>query len=246
MLKVYTLHENEYRRMKAAGIESWEQRNSESAINEQQERFWLDAMVQPWFPAKGKVLEIGCGTGPILRWFAGKGYRGDGLDVSSTAIAMAKELAKGSPTKFKQGDICTLDTAKWPKYDLCIDGNCLHCLTHPDDRKAMLTNARRMLKDHGILLIMTMCAPIDINGYRRLYPNQIFKDGLVYVPANFSEPCEGEMMLGGKKVMPTRCIAPWKRILREIADAGFDLRLMRLNRHHAEDVVSSLSICASI
>ena len=129
-------------------------------------RFLADALAQPWAPKGGRVIELGCGTGPILRWICKRDFSGLGIDVSKTAIAMAKEQSRGLNVKFKQADICRIDAGKIGKFDLVIDGKCLHCIADADDRKKFLKNSFKLLKKAGVFIVMTMCCPADMKNIR--------------------------------------------------------------------------------
>ncbi len=244
MRKPYLLHESEYRRMKQEGIESWMERDDDRSIGEDDERFLIDAMAQPWFPKKGRVMEIGCGTAPILRWFAVRNYSGFGIDVSKTAIAMAKEQSKHLNLRFEQADICRLNADKYPKFHICIDGLCFHCLTSPDDRKAMLANCKRLLKPNGVFILLTMCSPLDKVNYSHRYPRQKMLRNLIYVPHSTSKNYEGTIVMEGANFMPIRYVGHWRKILADLKRAGFRIRLFRFKQYTPEDVCSSLAVCA--
>ena len=130
--KPYEGHEVVYQRMKKKGILVWGQKGSGStgkSCHPETNNFLKDVLSQPWAPKGGRVIELGCGTGPILRQVCKKGFSGVGIDVSKTAIAMAKDQSKGLDIKFRQADVCNLNTKSLGKFDLVIDGLCLHCIT---------------------------------------------------------------------------------------------------------------------
>ncbi len=111
--KPYEGHETEYQRMRKNNIRSWDLRDKPEEIDESTKRFIEDALDQPWAAEKGKVIELGCGTAPMLRWLSEKGFGpGLGVDVSKTAIAMAREQSKGLNLTFKNADLCKTLPAK--------------------------------------------------------------------------------------------------------------------------------------
>lgn len=247
MLKPYLLHEHEYRRMKSEGIASWAERNSASEVDEGYERFLLDALAQAWAPKAGKVLEIGCGTGPMLRWFGRRGFTGVGIDVSRTAIGMARTQTDKlgmRGLRFLRGDFGALGGRRLPKFEICLDGLCLHCITGLEDRRAFFAKVRDLLKPGGILIIMTMCGPVDRVAFERYYPGQLYREHKIYVPYKEGEQYEGFRMLKGKGHVPIRHVAPWKVILAEIRQAGFHPQLIRMNQGTREEPCGSLGVCA--
>lgn len=243
--KPYEGHEFEYRRMQERGIESWVERSGPSDIDEACERFLTDVLAQSWAPRSGEVIEIGCGTAPMLRWFARKGFSGLGLDVSPTAIGMAKEQSKGYPLRFEQADVCRIEIEEISRCEICVDGLCLHCVTGREDRRALLRNVRRLLEPEGVFIVMTMCGPIDRPAYGRLCPGHRVRGRIDYVACESAEEYEGCARIGGVAHMPTRYLGHWREIMSELRGAGFEERLFRLNRCTSEDPCSFLAVAAT-
>ncbi len=248
--KPYEGHEVEYQRMRAQGIRSWGERKSllrapPKEIDEDTERFLRDALAQPWAPNKGRALELGCGTGPILRWFRKRGFHGDGVDVSPTAIRMAREQSKGLRLQFRCEDVCASDfVRKASSFDLCVDGHCLHCVTEPKDREALLGNVRRLLKPGGMFVVLTMCLPVDRAAFRRLIPGQKLVDRRIWVPMKSPGDYSSVRRMNGKFYLPTRFVASWRTILKQLGEAGFELRMFRFNRCHSEEPLSHIAAAA--
>ncbi|MCK4753350.1 MAG: class I SAM-dependent methyltransferase, partial [Planctomycetes bacterium] len=206
MKKAYEGHEVVYQRMKKQGILSWGQKGSEStgkSCHPEINNFLKDVLSQPWAPKNGRVIELGCGTGPILRRVCKKGFSGVGIDISKTAIAMAKEQSKGLDIKFRQGDVCNLNTKSLGKFDIVIDGLCLHCITEPKDRKAYLDNVFKILKDGGLFVLLTMCGPMDRKRFLEACKNHKIVKKLIYVP--FEDKSYGRLAkFNDKNYLPSR------------------------------------------
>lgn len=246
--KPYEGHEGAYRIMKAKGLRCWEDINKNDhrdGIEVCHKRFLEDALAMPWSPKVGKAIELGCGTGPVLRWLGRRGFRGVGIDISRTAVAMARQQSSGRGLRFICGDVCSLGVKMTGTFDLAVDGHCLHCLTAPNDRKAFLAGAFGILRPGGVLLVETMCRPIDrgefLAGHR-----QRFVGSVVYAPVERADEYEGSRLIQGKMHMPTRYIGHWKDILDEVKAAGFRTLLTRLSLHAPGEAVSSLSIGAIV
>lgn len=230
MKKVYEGHENVYKKMSEEGILSWDARGTVSAwkkVEADKRRILKDVLAQPWAPGSGKAIELGCGTGPILRWICKKGFSGVGIDVSKTAIAMAKEQSKSLELKFRQADICRFDVKKLGKFDLVIDGLCLHCIVNPKDRRMFLEKSFEMLKKGGLFVVMSMCCPCDRKLFSRMYAEQKVRGHTIYSPFERGAEIEGFRMINGQGYIPTRKVPHWKSILSEIRQAGFQVKLLR-------------------
>jgi 2-polyprenyl-3-methyl-5-hydroxy-6-metoxy-1,4-benzoquinol methylase len=96
--------------------------------------------------AKGAILDIGCGQGLFLKQFADRGWRVTGIEVSSSAAFHARE-------------ILGLDVivGEWATKELENDSfdiiGLWHVLEHAGDPKTLLSEARRVLKNDGKLLL---------------------------------------------------------------------------------------------
>ena len=249
MKKPYEAHELLYRNMRTKGLRCWEELNAKNehhdGIEVYQERFMEDALAMPWAPKGGVAIELGCGTGPILRWLGKRGFRGVGVDISRTAITMAREQTKITGLRFIHGDVCTIGSKMAGSFDLAVDGHCLHCLSLPKDRKAFLRNAFRLLRPGGLLLISTMCRPIDRKEFLSKHRERLV-GGVLFAPAKLAEEYEGSRIIKGKMHMPTRYIGHWKSITAEVKQAGFRTQLIRLSLHAPGYPISSLCIGALV
>lgn len=244
--KSYESHEIAYQRMKRNGLLIWGQKGSgttggksRAEIND----FLNDVVSQPWAPKSGKVIELGCGTGPILRQVCKRGFSGLGIDVSKTAIAMAKDQSEGLSIKFKQADVCNLNSEMLGKFDIVIDGLCLHCITAVKDRQAYWANVFKLLKDGGLFILLTMCGPMNIKGLLKAHKEYKIAEKILYVPfENKNYP--GLKKIDCKPYLPTRYIEHWKDILNELRRAGFELKLLRYNACNDKDFFGTLNIGA--
>ena len=114
---------------------------------------WLVAQL----PREGvrAVLDVGCGTGGILRLIAaaGIGERWVGVDQSAGMVEKARALAEeaGLAIEFRQGDI--LDP---PRGDERFDLICAcHMLYHVPDIEAGVANCARLLAPGGTFVATT-------------------------------------------------------------------------------------------
>lgn len=109
------------------------------------------------FPQSGNLLEVGCGAGNLSIYFAEKGYNCTGIDISETAINWAKEKAqeKSLEIEFVKGDVTNLSFLGNERFDIVIDGRCLHCIIG-EDRKKFYQQIKNVMKENGRFIVYTM------------------------------------------------------------------------------------------
>jgi SAM-dependent methyltransferase len=249
-LKPYELHEREYRRMREKGIRFWDEvsGNRATSVNGMDPavpEFLEKALALDAAPKAGKALELGCGTGPIARWLCGKGFSTVGVDVSATAVEMAKEQSEGLDARFVAGDVCG-EFVKIPgRFDLAVDGHCLHCITRAEDRARFFENAHRALRTGGMLVVLTMCAPVDrkaaaevLGGHQRLMGS------IVYAECAALEECEDTRTVGGKPHFPSRYVGHRRDIVKEIRAACFEPVHTSVTDPSSGDPFSTLHLAA--
>jgi ubiquinone/menaquinone biosynthesis C-methylase UbiE len=89
------------------------------------------------------LLDLGCGTGLVMRIGARHFHRVYGIDISLRILADIKTLATGAVS----GDVCCL-----PFVDECFDAvSCFAVLHHLYDHRALFHEVYRVLKPGGVL-----------------------------------------------------------------------------------------------
>jgi len=98
------------------------------------------------FKKRGKILDIGCGRGYFLLACREKGYDVEGIDISSDAAAYVKKELNIPVHTGEFGNIELPDKT----YDVIT---MWHSLEHTNNPHLYIQNARKWLKNDGILVV---------------------------------------------------------------------------------------------
>lgn len=121
------------------------------------------------------VLDLGCGSGEHVAWFAGQGARAVGLDRSEAMIEAARDHEARGAGRFVQGDLLAAtrvlaDEAPFGLV-LCL-GNVLPHLVTATDLATFFREAGRMLLRGGLLVVQILAyASLRARGQRALPVN---------------------------------------------------------------------------
>lgn len=112
---------------------------------------WLKYPFWDWLIKKeihsGRLLDIGCAEGMLLKWAEKRGYQAVGMDISQFAI---KKLAsKPWGKNLVVGDICSLPFTK-NYFDVVT---CFDVLEHLPSPEIGISEMCRILKNDGLLFI---------------------------------------------------------------------------------------------
>lgn len=186
-------------------------------------RPFLEAVLPPmtFSGERPRAFEYGTGTGPGACFLAARGFVVDAVDISPTAIALARRFAEERrlTVSFAVCDIRSM-TPPGPLYNLVVDNFCLQWLVADDERRRVLAMARSLLKPGGNFVVGTVPyrAGRDF-GADRFDPST----GIVHrrLPADPGE-CEEAVRIGAEWFVPWRRLVLSPELLRaELERAGF-------------------------
>ncbi|MDP3966175.1 MAG: class I SAM-dependent methyltransferase [archaeon] len=111
--------------------------------------FFLKKIVEK-LPKRGKVLDLGCGTGyPATKFFSDKGYDVMGVDLSSEMLKIAKEVVPSG--KFIKKDMTKINFPK-DSFDIIVSfAAILH--VPKKQQKGLFKKMYKILKPNGRVLV---------------------------------------------------------------------------------------------
>lgn len=102
---------------------------------------------------KGKALDLCCGAGTNTVYLAEKGFEVTGIDISPTAVEIAKKKAEKANAKI---DFNVQNFVDLPfrdeLFDFVFDMGCFHHV-EPEDRQKFIRGVHRVLKDGGLYML---------------------------------------------------------------------------------------------
>lgn len=137
----------------------WEQRYS------QRQRVWSGAVnptlaeLASGLPV-GEMLDLGCGEGGDLVWFASQGWRVSGVDISPTAVGRASQALVEAGLADQITTLTVADLGVWTpvdRYDLVAASFLQSPL--PLGRNRIITAAAASIRPGGHLLVLSHAAP---------------------------------------------------------------------------------------
>ena len=131
---------------------------------------------------RGRVLDVGCGTGEHVLMCAARGMEATGVDLSAVAIDVARRKAaeRGLPARFLRHDARQL-AELGESFDTVLDSGLLvRVVDDEDDRAAYLNGLRTVLAADGRYVILCFADPQPATPIRHLAAEDItavFTDG---------------------------------------------------------------------
>lgn len=124
---------------------------------------------------RGRVLDVGCGTGEHAIFYAEHGHEVVGIDLAPLAIEKARKKAeaRGSAARFELGDAIHLKKPS-KKFDTVTDCGLFHVFTDPE-RVLFERSLRSVTKRGGtyFMLCFSPKEPTNWGGPRRVSEEEI-------------------------------------------------------------------------
>lgn len=214
-MRYFAWHELVYQRLIASGATNWDR----TPYDEYALRPLVAEVSRQWLRPGERVLVLGCGTGPDACHFAEAGMRVTGIDISPTAIDLARKQAadRGLDVTWTVGDACDLSRAG--RFDAVLDAHMLHCLALAPDRTALIRSVAGALVVGGRFIIATMIAD-----EATIFPetSELDDEGILWTKPSEDFTSVDCVEREGHRWIPTRHILRDPAPLRDaLAAAGF-------------------------
>ncbi len=119
--------------------------------------YLLDQLLKGRFEGKSKVLDVGCGEGRNLVYFAREGFDVYGFDKNPSALQMLQYVFKGINPAFDERKLIEGDATKLPLptayFDVVISSAVLHFSESEDTFRSQIAELFRVLAPEGVLFI---------------------------------------------------------------------------------------------
>jgi SAM-dependent methyltransferase len=214
-MRYFAFHELVYQRLIAGGATTWDR----TPYDDYELRPLVAEVSRQWLRPGERVLVLGCGTGPDACHLAEAGLRVTGIDISPSAIDLAKKqaAARGLDVTWIVGDACDLSRAG--RFDAVLDAHMLHCLALAPDRTALIRSVAGALVSGGRFIIATMIADAAMT-----FPDTCALDneGILWTRASEDFDSVDSVLREGHRWVPTRHILRDPSPLRDaLVAAGF-------------------------
>lgn len=118
---------------------------------------------------KGKVLDLGTGTGNISKRFSQDGFFVTGIDISLEMIEIARK--KDDKTEYIQSDLLKFEAKEQFEYIVC-NFDTVNYLKNKNDLKTFLKKSYSNLKKGGFLIFDAVSEEI----FEEIFENNLFVD----------------------------------------------------------------------
>lgn len=235
----YEVHENAYQQLKEKGLVGWGGAKTLGELGDSKTKEYLHEVARRFFPdCTGRTaLDVGCGTGTTAFELIKMGFSVTGVDISSTAIEMARQFSKDLEVaaEFITSDLLFLELPQ--KFDLIYDSHCLHCIVLPGDRQRVFKAIKSHLKSGGLFVLDTMVFSEGMDLTEKIPSLKFDHDFILWHKTTQTTGSGLHLDDLGQMWQAQRRIYPASIILEEVKSAGFnvvDSRLDSQDRPHPD------------
>jgi len=171
---------------------------------------YLETHLSMHDPVSGKkALVIGCGLGDDALILEKHGYEVEAIDISPSAIALAKKRHPESKVDFHVGDIYDMPKSSIGKYDFVYEGLTIQSLP-PADRKKLVKIIVSLVAKGGELLVYAHSQNDEDNYGGPPWP--LYDDEFSLFEKEGLEKIYAQKKDSNKPVAPYECCVMYKRL----------------------------------
>jgi len=156
-----------------------------------------------------KALVIGCGLGDDALILEKHGYEVDALDISPSAIALAKKRHPESKVDFHVGDIYDMPESSIGKYDFVYEGLTIQSLP-PSDRERLVKIIVSLVGHGGELLVYAHSQDDEDNYGGPPWP--LYNDELLLFEKEGLKKVHAQKTDANKPVAPYECCVLYAKL----------------------------------
>ncbi|NOU93265.1 methyltransferase domain-containing protein [Paenibacillus sp. LMG 31456] len=224
----YEEHEQTYQEIKRDNLHAWDQYHD--PLNYNFDHFMMRPFLEKALDlidvnaTESRVFEYGCGTGTGACFLAEKGFTVDAIDISPTAIELAKSIALERNLKINYSNQDLLEMSELDKeYDLILDNYCLQSVVTDGDRSKLYSIIRSGLKRSGYYIIATA-----MYNESRFYGEDYYycvETAMVYERVISPERYNDAVMINNEWWLPKRRHFKTEELRKELTSNGFSIVL---------------------
>ena len=180
-------------------------------------------IIERYLKGRMKIYDIGGGIGKYSEWLAEKGHEVSLIELAPISVEYAKENMK-VPYEAITGDARKVDKPD-NSADMVLLMGPLYHLLNKDDRMTVLKEARRVLKDNGILIAAGISKFSSATWALSVYGNNVFLDDDIYMNMIKHEMDTGEHIKPAEYpyIISNAYFHTIDNFREEISEAGFSI-----------------------
>jgi hypothetical protein len=216
-------HEKTYQEIKRDHLDAWDQYHDPKQYN------FDNFMMRPFLERALDLINVNSTESKVFEYagacfLANRGFHVDAIDISPTAIELAKSMALERNLKIDYSNQDLLEMEELNKeYDLILDNYCLQSIVTDGDRSKLYSIVNSGLKKSGYYIISTaMYSDLRFYGEDSYYCGDT---GIVYDRIISPEKYNEAIMINNEWWLPHRRHLKTEELWKELTRNGFSILL---------------------
>jgi ubiquinone/menaquinone biosynthesis C-methylase UbiE len=142
----------------------WTYRQSD----ERPSSLWPDLYIFSRLPKRSRIIDIGCGVGQLGNHLAGTGHYVVGIDLDGHSLGIAQKTRDCPSAQYVLGSAAHMPFCN-SNFDIAVVQAVLTMVEKPQTRRAILSEAARVVKPDGLLYMAEFAQNWNLAHYRERY-----------------------------------------------------------------------------